>query len=208
MNTIHSKSAFVYGQVKSSLRCGNYIPGQRIDPGTLASQFNTSPTPVRFALYRLVGEGLVADHARDGLHVPMPNELILRDLYDGMQRLLMEACDIGESSTTRTRITLEIPSTGDDLVRRTCQLFNAIACMTGHRSLQPIIINLNDRLAPTRRAKQGLIEQTHEELSRLIQHWQAQDMPALKRALRDYHQRRKQRVAEIVERLSERLENH
>jgi hypothetical protein len=60
---------------------------------------DTSPAPVRFALYRLAGEGLVADHARDGLHVPLLNEVALRNLYDWMERLLLMACDIGEAPT-------------------------------------------------------------------------------------------------------------
>lgn len=87
MNATHSKSEFVYGQVRRALRSGRYAPGQRIDPATLAAEFNTSPTPVRFALYRLVGEALVVDHARDGLHVPLLTEVAMRDLYDWMERL-------------------------------------------------------------------------------------------------------------------------
>lgn len=82
MSPIHSKSAFLYGQVRRALQAGRYVPGQRIDPATLAAEFNTSPTPVRFALYRLVGEGLIADHARSGLHVPLLTEVALHDLYD------------------------------------------------------------------------------------------------------------------------------
>jgi DNA-binding GntR family transcriptional regulator len=96
---MHSKSAFVYGQVRRALQARRYTPGQRIDPATLDSEFNTSPAPVRFALYRLAGEGLVADHARDGLHVPLLNEVALRNLYDWMERLLLMACDIGEAPT-------------------------------------------------------------------------------------------------------------
>lgn len=96
MNTIHSKSAFVYGQVRRALQSGRYVPGQRIDPARLAAaQFHISPTLVRFALYRLVGEGLLADHARDGQHVPLLTEVAMRDLYDWMERLLLMACDIG-----------------------------------------------------------------------------------------------------------------
>ena len=76
-------------------------PGQRIDPATLAAEFDTSPTPVRFALYRLVGEALTVDHARDGLHIPLLTEVAMRDLYDWMERLLLMACDIGVSPGAR-----------------------------------------------------------------------------------------------------------
>ncbi|HET7267438.1 MAG TPA: GntR family transcriptional regulator, partial [Oleiagrimonas sp.] len=93
MDTVRSKSAFVYRQVRRDLRSGRYAPGQRLDPASLAEQFHTSPTPVRFALYRLIGETLIVDHARDGLHIPLLTEVALRDLYDWMERLLLMACD-------------------------------------------------------------------------------------------------------------------
>ena len=70
------------------MQAGRNSPGQRIDPATLASEFNTNHTPVRFSPYRLLGEDLVADHARHGLH-PLLAEVAMRDLYDWMERLLL-----------------------------------------------------------------------------------------------------------------------
>ncbi|HEY0198723.1 MAG TPA: GntR family transcriptional regulator [Rhodanobacter sp.] len=203
MDAIHSKSAFVYGQVRRALQSGRYVPGQRIDPGTLAAEFNTSPTPVRFALYRLVGAGLVADHARDGLHVPLLTEVAMRDLYDWMERLLLMACEIGAAPATRKTRQLQLASADDDLVKLTWQLFDAITRATAHGSLHHAVKQANDRLAPIRRAKQGLLEHAYEELSELNRRWQARDIPALKSALRDYHERRKQSVPCIVALLSE-----
>lgn len=203
MDATHSKSAFVYGEVRCALRSGRYAPGQRVDPATLAVEFNTSPTPVRLALYRLVGEGLIVDQARGGLHVPLLTELALRDLYDWMERLLLMACDIGTAPTVQETGTLEITSADDDLVKLTWQLFDAIALTTGHRSLHHAVELANDRLAPIRRAKQGLLNHGFEELSELNRHWQARDLPALESALRDYHERRKQAVPNIVALLSE-----
>lgn len=203
MDAIHSKSVFVYGQVRRALQSGRYAPGQRIDPGRLATEFKTSPTPVRFALYRLVGEGLLADHARDGLHVPLLTEVAMRDLYDWMERLLLMACDIGVAPIFREPEALELASADDDLVKLTWQLFDTIAHATAHWSLHHAVKQANGRLAPIRRAKQGLLEHTYEELSQLNQHWQARDIPALKSALRDYHERRKQLVPCIVALLNE-----
>lgn len=202
-----SKSAIVYGQVKRALQAGRYTPGQRIDPATLASEFNTSPTPVRFALYRLVGEGLVTDRARNGLQVPLLNEVALRNLYDWMERLLLMACDIGEAPTFQETGKPGLVTADGDLVKLTWQLFDAIARATAHGSLHDAVKRTNDRLAPTRRAKQGLLKHTCEELSQLNQHWQARDIPALKSALRDYHERRKQLVPHIVALLSERSDH-
>jgi len=203
MDAIHSKSVFVYGQVKRALRSGRYVPGQRIDPATLAEEFHTSPTPVRFALYRLVGEALLVDHARGGLHVPLLTEVAMRDLYDWMERLLSMACDIGVAPAARKIEQLELASAGDDLVKLTWQLFDAIARATAHGSLHHAVKQANDRLAPVRRTAQELLKNGFEEFSELNRHWQARDMPALKSALHDYHECRKKLVPCIVALLSE-----
>ena len=203
MSATRSKSAFLYGQVRRALQSGRYVPGQRIDPATLAAEFHTSPTPVRFALYRLVGEGLVADHARNGLHVPLPNEVVMRDLYDWMERLLLMACDIGFAPPARRGTEPKPAPTDHDVVKRTWQLFDAIARATGHRSLHRAVRQANDQLAPIRRATQGLIEDACEEFSELDRRWQKRDIPALETALRDYHERRKQLVPCIVATLSD-----
>ncbi|KAF1721720.1 GntR family transcriptional regulator [Pseudoxanthomonas wuyuanensis] len=208
MSGVHSKSAFLYAQIRRSLQSGRYVPGQRIDPATLAAEFKTSATPVRFALYRLVGEGQVADHARAGLHVPLPNEIALRDLYDWMERLLLMACDIGIAPVVRKPVKPELSSADDDLVKLTWQLFDAIAQATAHRSLHLAVRQANDRLAPIRRAKRGLFEHAYDELAELIHYWHKPDIPALKSALRGYHERRKQRVPCIVARLSEEKSVH
>lgn len=85
----------------------------------------------------------------------------------------------------------------------TWQRFDAIALATAHGSLHHAVKQANDRLAPIRQAKQGLLEHSFEELSELNRHWQTRDIPALKSALRDYHERRKQIVPRIVALLSD-----
>lgn len=208
MSATHSKSAFLYGQVRRALQAGRYVPGQRIDPGTLAAEFDTSPTPVRLALSRLVGEGMIADHARDGLFVPLPTEVALRDLYDWMQRLLLMACDLGFAAWTPETVRhVELSSPEDDLVKLTWQLFDAIARATGHGPLHETVKRTNDRLAPVRRAKQGLPEHSFEELSELNRLWQARDIRALKSALRGYHERRMRLVPCIVAMLNTRADH-
>lgn len=203
MNASHSKSAFLYGQVRRGLQSGRYMPGQRIDPRTLALEFHTSPTPVRFALYRLVGEGLLEDQARSGLHVPIPTEVALRDLYDWMERLLLMACEIGPSTPAIEHRTFDFRSSDADLVKLTWWLFDDIARATRHRPLHLAVKQANDRLAPIRRAKQGLLGHPIEELSELAQHWLERDIPSLGLALHKYHERRKQLVPCIVATLAE-----
>lgn len=204
MDASQSKSAFLYRQVRRALQSGRYLPGHRIDPAGLAAEFNTSPTPVRFALYRLVGEGQVADYGRAGLRVPLPNEVALRDQYDWMQRLLTMACDIGFDPASTPPAQASAPD--EDVVKRTWQLFDGIAQGTGHRSLHHAVRMANDRLAPIRRAKQHLIEDADAEIRSLERHWQDGDLRALRAALVAYHERRKKLVPCIVAVVTEQVD--
>lgn len=196
MSAIQSKSTFLYRQIRRALRSGRYVPGQRIDPATIAEEFHTSATPVRFALYRLVGEGLIADHARSGLYVPLLTEVALRDLYDWMRRLLLMACDIGTISTPVTTSDLTAVASEDDVPTVTWQLFDAIARATDYRPLHQAVTQANDRLAPIRRS--GRVDDACEELSALIGHWQKCDIRSLRAGLNAYHERRKKLVPHIV----------
>lgn len=198
MTAIQSKTAFLYGEVRRALRSGSYVPGQRIDPATIAEEFHASATPVRFALYRLVGEGLIVDHARTGLYVPLPNEVALRDLYDWMRRLLLMACEIGIEISPATVERPKLDSTGKDVAELTWELFDAIARATDHRCLHQAVAQANDRLAPVRRIGLGLVDDTVEELAALIRHWQDSDLRSLGSGLNAYHERRKQLVPDIV----------
>ncbi len=198
MKAPHSKSALLYDQVKQGLQSGQYAPGERIDPASLAQHFRTSQTPVRFALYRLVGEGLLDDHAREGFHVPLPTEFALRDLYNWMQRLLIMACDIGFESPVADCASMASPKPADNLAAYTQQLFDSIASASGDLVLYRSVQLTNGRLAPIRHAKMGLIEHAYDEIADLYRQWQRRDIPMLRSALNDYHERRKQLVPRIV----------
>ncbi len=203
MRAIRSKSAVLHGQIRRALQSGRYLPGQRLDPTTLAAEFGTSLTPVRFALYRFVGEGMIADHARGGFHVPLHTERSMRDLYDWMERLLVMASAL-DAAEPSPRLPLPMPATQSDLPKHTWKLFDAMARGTGHRALHQAVRRTNDHLAPIRHAKQVLIDHAAEELTELQQHWQAQDHARLGTALHAYYERRKQLVPSIVALLTER----
>lgn len=204
MSAVHSKSAFVYTQVRRALQSGHYLPGQRIDPAGLAAEFNTSPTPVRFALYRLVGEGLLADHARSGLYVPLLTEVALRDLYDWMERLLLIACEVGPAPIASARIGAPDPgAVEEDVVKATWKLFDAMARSTGHRYLHDAVKRTNDRLAPVRRAKRHLLDDPAVELGVLTHLWDEGDIDGLRAALQRYYARRKRLVPCIVATMNE-----
>lgn len=207
MGANYSKSAFVHRQLRRGLQAGRYMPGQRIDPTNLAREFETSPTPVLFALYRMVGEGMVVDYARSGFYVPLPTEAAMRDLYDWMERLLVMACDDLHQSTMQSLPELESASADDDVVKLTWKVFDAIAASTRRRSLHLAVKRANDRLAPVRRAKQGLLDDPLEELLAIGRAWRRRDKAMLQRSLGDYYGHRKQLVPQIVDLLNERRDH-
>ena len=195
MNASHTKSVQLQDQIRQALRSGRYLPGDRIDPASLADEFSTSLMPVRLALERLVGEGVLEHHERGGVYLPLPLEIELRDAYDWMQRLLLMACDVGIVVNVPGGVRQpQIASNDDDLVEATWQLFDAIAHATAHTFLYRAVRRANDQLAPIRRAKPGLVDHAFEELVALNRHWQQRDIPSLRSALRDYHERRKDMV--------------
>ena len=56
-----------YERLKAYLLSGNIEPGERIHQEMCAGIMNVSRTPVREALQRLVSEGHVERHRREGL---------------------------------------------------------------------------------------------------------------------------------------------
>ncbi|MGB3393721.1 MAG: GntR family transcriptional regulator, partial [Stenotrophomonas sp.] len=150
------------------------------------------------------------DHARNGLHVPLFTEVALRELYDWMERLLLMACDMrGDPGGIPAPNGNNIASSNDgDMIKRTWKLFDAIVAASAFRPLHQAVKQANDRLAPVRWAKRGLIDHADDELSELNEHWQDHDIPALKAGLRDYHARRKLLVPRIVALLVDRRDQH
>jgi len=192
-----SKSGRLYDEIRQSLQSGLYAPGARIDLTALARQFHASATPVRHALYRLVGEGLVEDHARDGFFVPPVTEWLLRDLYGWVQDILIAACD----SIARSPRISEWPTgsrRGNDTVLQTRELFEEIALTNGSFYLTEAVRRANARLEVVRKTEIQLLDDTPKELVSLHRLWRNQEMDALKAALAAYHERRRHLVPRLV----------
>jgi DNA-binding FadR family transcriptional regulator len=121
-----------------------------------------------------------------------------------MQDLLLVACD--SISTTRKNGKTPVFRTEADVIKQTWKLFDAIARAARRPVLHHTLKQVNDRLAPIRRAKQSLFDDSAAELSALHRLWHARDIPSLKSALCEYHQRRIQMVPQIVALLDESSE--
>ena len=76
-----SRAEFAYVNIRQAIRDGRFKPGQRLRETELAEQFAVSRTPIREAIRRLSGEGLIEDVAGRGLAVTQFTMAQVRELY-------------------------------------------------------------------------------------------------------------------------------
>ena len=85
---VDSVVSLAYVRLRSLILAGDLAPGSRLAQGDLARQLGTSTTPVREALRRLVGEGVVEFHQNRGFRTA---DLGLGDVLNRLEvRLIVE----------------------------------------------------------------------------------------------------------------------
>ncbi|UNK42128.1 GntR family transcriptional regulator [Luteimonas sp. S4-F44] len=197
-----SKRIYTHRTLKRALRAGRYAPGEHLDVAALADEYGVSGLPIRAALQRLLGEGLIEDHQREGMHVPLPGESELRQHYEWMQRLTMMACDMPVRPAAPAPSTPAPDST--NVAAQTWALFDSIAEAIDLKDMRAAIRLANDRLAPIRHAKLDLLPNAEAELAELYRLWQQRDLASLKAELHIYFERRKVMASRIVATLQAR----
>ncbi|MCE0538028.1 GntR family transcriptional regulator [Kineosporia rhizophila] len=99
-----TKSDFAYDRVREMILDGRLEPGQILNQASLAAQIGLSTTPLREALRRLRGEGLVELGAhRDGRVTPLSAEEA-RDLLEIRRSLDPLAASLAAERRTRSDI--------------------------------------------------------------------------------------------------------
>jgi DNA-binding GntR family transcriptional regulator len=187
----------VYVALKAQIVDGRFEPGQHLEPGTLSQDLAASITPVRDALHRLVGEGLVETPRGDGFRMPLVTEMGLRHLYRWNLALLELATRSGmpgAAAHAQSRPT-------SDILELTESLFTAIAGASGNPEHHAAVARLNERLRRVRKVELGLVAGLHEEMLKLDAALAGGALNALRRLLLAYHRKRERLCAEIVEAL-------
>lgn len=198
----HAASPYLYEKLKARVLSGAHLPGERLDAPALSMEFGASLTPIRAALYRLVGDRLIETHPNNGFHMPRVTEPALRDLYDWNETILVQA--VRRCRSAATEIPVEsIDDEGEGLVSRTERLFERIVGLSGNGEFRHALDQTNARLHPIRRRKAGLLPNTDEELATLEDALSRQSFRQLEKALASYHRRRQAIVPEIVRRMHE-----
>lgn len=72
----------IYQELKKMILFLNYAPGEALAIRDIAKQFQVSPTPIREALIRLEGEGLVRRFPNRSVHVTEVSFQNLKDIFE------------------------------------------------------------------------------------------------------------------------------
>lgn len=179
----------VYDDLKRSILIGHYRPGTRLEPAALGEALASSATPVRDALHRLIGEGLVETRTSAGFHVAELDAPALEDLYrwtDEVMRMIVRAVGAAPAVTVEGAY-------ADALAR----LFSSLATRSANAEHARVVASLNDRLHAVRCAEASFFKDGQAQIEAL-----ACDLMGATRsaqaALTRFHRRRIRLAAEIV----------
>jgi DNA-binding transcriptional MocR family regulator len=187
----------VYASLKAQVVEGRYAPGERLEPGMLADELFASVTPVRDALHRLVGEGLIVSPRADGFHMPMLTEPALRDLYAWNRAVVLVA--LAERSRWRT-----LEARPDEDCAQASMLFASISNLSGNDEHRTAVLRLNERLEAVRRAE-AVVVADEAEVPQLATAFRREDRTALRAGISRYHRRRLKLTPDILTVLHKRL---
>lgn len=179
--------------LRQALREGRIVLGEPLTITTLAHDLRLSATPIREALSRLAGEGLIEDRRGRGYFTRRLDVADLTELY-GLRRLYLI-----EAIHARSMPPSPLADDGSPPVapaERVAQILDLVAAGAGNRSLFEAYRRVCDRLAPAIEAE-GLLLAGDGELS-AIETAIAEGPAALIEFLNQMHLRRRDLAAEII----------
>lgn len=181
-----------YAALKLDLVEGKLPPG-RVRIPHLVERYQAGATPVREAMLRLVGEGLLMMPVRGGFEVPVLDEAAVRHLYQIAQCTILDAvaCEIGASPLT-------FQEAEDDHAPPIEQLFEFLAVRTGNPFFLARVRKLNDQMRRFRRAEEARLSGLQREFATLVGQISRKERQALRRSFIAYHKRRLRHLPEIL----------
>ncbi|MEQ8179157.1 MAG: GntR family transcriptional regulator [Amphiplicatus sp.] len=181
----------MYRTLMNRVLAGGFSPGARIDVNEIAAVDGVSPTPVRNALNRLVGAGLLVSHSNEGFFAPILSEQDLRDLYDSSGALLGLAIARGANARPPPKPAAVDHAYADETIeRRAEEAFRDIMRLCGNAMLCAALADISLRLRPARVRESDVIVNLGAELRRILRAYEAADFTELDRLIGAYHRRR------------------
>lgn len=183
-----------YATIRHRLLTGAYRPGQRLEANRIADDIAVSMTPVRDALNRLTGEGLVEAEAGEGFRVPFVTSDGLRGLIDWNRHLSLLCARSARRRAERQEMV-------DDYANSVALLFSHMASATGLAEAVSAMNGISARLHRVRMIEAELIPSGVGELAQLGEAFDAGDRRQLGRLLETYHRVRLRIVPDLVRRI-------
>jgi hypothetical protein len=178
------------------------VLGEQLMVSAFSRDLRLSATPVREALSRLAGEGLIDDRRGMGYFAWRLDAIDLVELYDlqsaYLDAALTRADDPGVVSVRAANGVAEVEDAEYGLIGKVEAIFNSVIVLGRSTALMRAHRMLADRLAPFRRAEATALTEITSELEALEAIVRRPDRDAVADALRRYHDRRSSRAAEVV----------
>jgi DNA-binding GntR family transcriptional regulator len=176
--------------LRERLREGAFPAGTRVPASKIADELSLSATPVREALSRLAGEGLVEERRHQGFFVMAPTGLDIADLYRLSLALLM----IAQGQASKSADPADTPASLGDLeadpVAFVESLFLRWVEEGGSTALARSYRTLSIQLGPVRRAEGAVLDALDAEAKDLLAAANAEGSAQRGALLRRFHGRR------------------
>lgn len=187
----------VYLDLKGRIVSGVYPPGTRLDPRRLARSLNASATPVRDALHRLSGEGLVDSWHQEGFRQPVMIEADLSDLYEWGAILLAQALK-GRNPDPAMSGGLQELTFAQTYQEGVDSLFRVIALGSANRELRYAIVNFVERTSIIRVAEERVDPGSRAILAAMEEDYRFGRWTGLRSKITSFHRRRTSQAARIA----------
>lgn len=175
--------------VRAELRAGRFVLGEQLMVSELAQALNLSATPIREALARLAGEGLIEERRGIGHFAWRLDVVDLIELYR-LHALLVSAVtsprDVATGLAPASEAQRLSPSA---YLERTEGAFERLIAAARSLLLTRTLRGLADRLAAARRVEALVVEGAVQDLQAL-EAWAGAEATASAAALATYHERR------------------
>jgi len=190
----------VLATLRRRFREGEWVEGEPLTVADIAADCGVSATPVREALARLAGEGLVEDRRGRGYHAPRIDTAELTDLYRAQHILAQVA--LAAARRFPTGRGPQPGPTSADFVQHPAsaweRLFELLIRQANNNFLVQEQRRLADRLAPVRRVEPSVLAEGAADFEPLAFAAAGADWNGLVETLRPFLRRRKAAVESLV----------
>lgn len=187
----------VYEDLRDVVLRGEQRPGSHLDPTIIAVQLAASTTPVREALNRLTGEGLVETRQGSGYHVPLLDVVVLKDLVRWTGDLAHLAMRSRSSFASPPTEPAKPPA---DHAERTAVLFARLVTCSANGEHREAMRRANDRLHSIRLGELDVLPDAACEIEMLERAVGQAEVSLIRRHITAYVRRRCAHASQLVRR--------